>query len=150
MSFCALLAIFIVCLLLGGCAERNNVNGAAAMYDQKYFDVDILTVFNHGHNIHAGTETYFNAETLLYPNWGLFDHRWGDLAINANNIMRADAKEAVSVLNGTVVCEFPYAVGSFKVLDTWYPDETQTFVDTITVEYEKFHKTTEGLEDVLK
>ncbi len=136
--------------LLNGDTERNNVNGAAAMYDQEYFDVDIMAVFHHGHNIHAGTETYFQAETLLYPSWGLFNNRWGDLAINANNIMMADAEEAVSVLNGTVVVEFPYTLGSYKVLDTWYPDETQTYIDTITVEYEKFHGTTDGLENVLK
>ncbi len=136
--------------LLNGDTERNNVNGAAAMYDQDYFNVDIMSVFHHGHNIHAGTETYFKAETLLYPSWGLFNNRWGDLAINANKIMMADAKEAVSVLNGHVTLEFPYTLGSYKVQENAWPDLTQTYVDTITVEYEKFHGTTEGLEDVLK
>ena len=110
--------------LLNGDTERNNVNGAAAMYDQEYFDVDIMAVFHHGHNIHAGTETYFNAEVLVYPSWGVYNTRWGSLAINANNIMMDAAEEAVSYLEGSVKYTFPYEVGTYEVLENWYPEKT--------------------------
>lgn len=107
--------------MLNGDTERNNVNGAAAMYDQEYFDVDIMAVFHHGHNIHAGTETYFNAEVLTYPSWGVYNTRWGDLAIHANNIMMNAAEEAVSYLNGSVKYTFPYEVGTYEIMENWYP-----------------------------
>lgn len=110
--------------MLNGDTERNNVNGAAAMYDQEYFDVDIMAVFHHGHNIHAGTETYFNAEVLVYPSWGVYSKRWGPLAIHANNIMMNAAEEAVSYLDGGVKYTFPYEVGTYEVLDNWYPEMT--------------------------
>lgn len=110
--------------MLNGDTERNNVNGAAAMYDQEYFDVDIMAVFHHGHNIHAGTETYFNAEVLSYPSWGVYVQRWGPLAIHANNIMMNAAEEAVSYLDGSVKYTFPYEVGTYEILENWYPEMT--------------------------
>lgn len=110
--------------MLNGDTERNNVNGAAAMYDQEYFDVDIMSVFHHGHNIHAGTETYFNAEVLTYPSWGVYNTRWGPLAIHANNIMMNAAEEAVSYLNGSVKYTFPYEVGTYEIMENWYPEMT--------------------------
>lgn len=110
--------------LLNGDTERNNVNGADAMYGQEYFDVDIMAVFHHGHNIHAGTETYFKAEVLTYPSWGVYNTRWGPLAIHANNIMMDAAREAVSYLDGGVKYTFPYEVGTYEILENWYPQMT--------------------------
>lgn len=110
--------------LLNGDTERNNVNACDVLYGQEYFDVDIMAVFHHGHNIHAGTETYFKAEVLTYPSWGVYNTRWGPLAIHANNIMMDAAKEAVSYLDGGVKYTFPYEVGTYEVLENWYPEKT--------------------------
>lgn len=118
-----------------GDTERINIAAVAAIYDDEYMDVDIMNSAHHGHNIYAGTENYNQAETVLYDSYGLFSTTWGAIAITANMNLQASAKECVSYLNGTVVLEFPYTVGSYEVLDTWYPDITNARIEEIRETY---------------
>lgn len=105
-----------------GDADYGSMETVMFNYDATYFDVDLFNVSHHGINV-ANTGQKFgefiNYDVALYSTWRV-GSQWKDgtwAAYTAENQKIIDkAKECFSFGNGTVVLEFPYALGSGKML----------------------------------
>lgn len=117
-----------------GDSDYGSMEVVMFNYDEEYFDVDIYSVSHHGINVADTGERfteYMNYDVALYTSWRVGsqkkDGAWGS-NVAANKKLIEKAKECFSYGNGTVILEFPYVLGSGKMLGCM--DWTQYTFDT--------------------
>lgn len=116
--------------LLCGDTEEPNMKQVSEMYDPSYMDVDVMN--NHHHSLNLFTENpgYFQAETLLYSTWGIYSIYWPKATLDLNlTIQREHCEEYVSYIDGGVKLTFPYTIGSYEIIEPWYPETTEKMVE---------------------
>ena len=109
--------------LLSGDTEIENMRDVSEMYDESYMDVDIMSLHHHSLNVYTDNLDYFKVETMLYSTWGTYSIYWPEQTRLDNlSIQNNYCDEYVSYMAGGVRLTFPYTVGSYEILDPWYPD----------------------------
>ena len=107
--------------LLSGDTNNVGMRKAMKLYDESYFDMEVMAVFHHGINVYDYFTNYCDVKTLLYTSfragsvWS--DGSWKE-AKEANETLRQSVEEYYHRGDGTVVLDFPYKVGTAKVLPT--------------------------------
>lgn len=116
--------------LLAGDAEEVNMKQVAEMYDPSYMDVDIMNAHHHGLNTYTENLGYFQTQTLLYSTWGVYSIYWpADCRENNLIMQKKHCEEYVSYIEGGVKLTFPYTVGSYEILEPWYPDTSSSLIE---------------------
>lgn len=106
--------------LHGGDGARYSTMTMLTLYDQEYFDVEIFSVLHHGINVYDYLTDYISYETLLYTSirkGSMFEPTSKYAWLEENAHMQEKAKETYTRGEGTIVMEFPYAVGTAKQLE---------------------------------
>lgn len=98
--------------------EIDQMVLANHIYGEDYFNVDIMSVPHHGHNVYGGFAGFNSAKTLLYTNPTSEDETWGNLAMEANLEWQKEAVEFMTYGDGTKVLTFPYEIGSAQTIQT--------------------------------
>jgi len=105
--------------LLAGDADLGGIEAVMEIYESKYFDMDIFSVFHHGINVWDKFTDYCKFDTLLYTSWRQgsiwVDEIWAGRP-QENEYMRKAAKEVYHYGDGGNVLTFPYQVGTAKKL----------------------------------
>ena len=104
--------------LFNGDTEIDQMVLANHIYGEDYFNVDIMSVPHHGHNVYGGYLGFNEVKTLLYTNPTAEDEAWGDLAIKANLEWQKEAVEFMTYGDGTKVLTFPYEIGTAQTIQT--------------------------------
>jgi hypothetical protein len=83
--------------------------------------VDILQAFHHGYNVYNLVSDRFGFTTVIYPFFTAEFENWRSEIKEGNKLVKENAKEYFSLVDGTKVLTFPYAVGSVQSepLQTW-------------------------------
>lgn len=98
--------------------EIDQMVLANNIYGDDYFNVDIMSVPHHGHNVYGGYAGFNEVKTLLYTNPTSEDEAWGELAIKANLEWQQKAVEFMTYGDGTKVLTFPYKIGTAQNVQT--------------------------------
>ena len=108
--------------LIAGDTHHTGMRIAMQMYDKDWFQYDVFAVFHHGINVHEYFTSYCELKTVLYTAFresSVWEETTrADLArVEDNEHLKSSCLEYVSHGNGTVVLTFPYAVGSYEVME---------------------------------
>lgn len=107
-----------------GDADFGAMRAIMRTYDQEDLEVDIMGVAHHGINVHNEFTDFVSVNTLLYPNFGIYGsflegQNWGgayQASVTRNEYLHTKVLESYCYLDGTVVLNFPYKVGTAKSL----------------------------------
>lgn len=125
--------------LLCGDADKGSVDIVMKTFDSEYFELKAYSVFHHGINVWKDWIDYITYDVALYPSFRVGSQvppSDAGLAvfsnIEGNEYLVPRAKECFAWGKGTVVLEFPYALGTGKILPpvdwTHYTTEDRTVI----------------------
>lgn len=107
--------------LHAGDTHHTGMRVAMQIFDQSWFEFDVLATFHHGINIHEYFTSYCTLKTVLYTSFresSIWEPSRTELArVEDNNHLKASCLEYVSHGNGTVVLTFPYNVGEYEIME---------------------------------
>lgn len=104
--------------LLAGDADDGSMNTVMRAYKEEDMKMDIMAVFHHGLNVRDVFTDFCDAKTVLYTTWKTenFSHIDYYKRVEENKYLQASATEFYTWKDGTVFLEFPYKVGTVKIL----------------------------------
>ena len=109
--------------LLCGDADRGSINIVKKTFASEYFDLKVFAVFHHGLNVWNDWTDYISYDVAIYPSVVVGSQVPPNNAYNKslaklpeNEYLASKAKECFAYGKGTVVLEFPYVLGSGKIL----------------------------------
>jgi len=108
--------------LHAGDTHHTGMRIATYMFDESYFDLDVMAVFHHGINVWDYWTDFCTLKTVLYTSFrtaSIWEPSRAELArVEENEHLRQSCEEYLSHGEGTVVLTFPYKVGSAEIMES--------------------------------
>ena len=110
-------------ILISGDAAHTSCYAAMSIYNQDYFQMDMMVVFHHGINTYDYFTDVVDFKTVIFPSFRMGsiykDPSITSARVKENQRLIEKATECFSYEEGTVIFQFPYITGNAQVVQTF-------------------------------